>query len=213
MQLLNHVGDRGNAWEKSLTFIEKVAPENHSFEVFYTPNFWLILQITFMNIVKNLTQISNPCSITKSPKISYGFRIFTLLQELWSTIFSKFPSFLLIFKQNRSLLFCHILSKMRPMFCHINQKVPETGWSLKICLVHEVYPSLPWLRQPVLNHRNSSWVCLADIIPQSVVWQKKVKAWNYQSVLCNFHAVIYACHINHLAAHIYGERTHWQMIL
>ena len=57
--------------------------------------------------------------------------------------FSKFPSFLLIFKQNRSLLFCHILPKMRPMFCHINQKVPETGWSLKICLVHEVYPSLP----------------------------------------------------------------------
>ena len=45
LQLLNHVGDRGNAWEKSLTFIEKVAPENHSFEVFYTPNFWLILQI------------------------------------------------------------------------------------------------------------------------------------------------------------------------
>ena len=96
--------------------------------------------------------------------------------ELLSTIFSKFPSFLLIFKQNRSLLFCHILSKMRPMFCHINQKVPETGWSLKICLVHEVYPSLPWLRQPVLNHRNSSWVCLADIIPQSVVWQKKGKS-------------------------------------
>ena len=90
--------------------------------------------------------------------------------------FSKFPSFLLIFKQNRSLLFCHILPKMRPMFCHINQKVPETGWSLKICLVHEVYPSLPWLRQPVLNHRNSSWVCLADIIPQSVVWQKKGKS-------------------------------------
>ena len=120
--------------------------------------------------------------------------------------FSKFPSFLLIFKQNRSLLFCHILPKMRPMFCHINQKVPETGWSLKICLVHEVYTSLPWLRMPVLNHRNSSWVCLADIIPQSVVWQKKVKAWNYQSVLCNFHAVIYACHINHLAAHILVRR-------
>ena len=100
----------------------------------------------------------------------------------------------------------YIVEKWGPCFCLINQKEPETGWSLKICLVHAVYPSLPWLRQPVLNHRNSSWVCLADIILQSVVWQKKVKAWNYQSVLCNFHAVIYACHINHLAAHIFVRR-------